>query len=318
MVTKVRFKSFLLRIPSVVLLFIAIGVFFSITSPYFLSLMNLKIIMLQCSALAIIAMGMSFVMLTNGIDLSVGSVIALVGVVTAIILKSGLNIVFSIFLGILVGCTVGLFNGFIISKIKLPPFVATLGSMGIVYSLALIICGSYTVHWEKSWFNSIALWHLLGIPVTFWITIFIFGVVLWIVHRSSFGIYIYGIGSNEEALRLCGVRINLYKIRVYIMSGFFAGISGIILASRIASGNPNTGFGYEFNAIAAAAIAGISFFGGKGHPGYSLLAAITVTMLMNGLGLVGYSVYWQYCAVGLILIIGMSLNKLSEKLLCKK
>lgn len=318
LMTKINSKSILQRIPAAVLLFIAIGILFAMTSPKFLSLINLKNILLQSSPLAILSLGMSFVMLTNGIDLSVGSVVSFVSIITGKLLSMGFNIILSIFIGILAGSVIGIFNGIIISKVKLPPFIVTLGTMGISAGLALVLCGGETLYWKKNWFNAVALKYFLGIPVTFWIVLLIFAFILWVVHKSSFGIYVYGIGSNEEALRLCGVKVNFYKAIVYLINGCFAGIVGIIITSRIASGNPIIGIGFEFEAIAAAAIGGISFFGGKGHPGFALLSAVTITMLMNGLGLLGFGMAWQYCAIGIILIIGMSINILLEKIALKQ
>jgi len=316
--TKINPKNILQRIPGAVLLFIAIGILFSMTSPKFLSLINLRNILLQSSPLAILSLGMSFVMLTNGIDLSVGSVVSFISVMTSKLLGMGFNIILSIFISILAGSVIGIFNGIIISKVKLPPFIVTLGTMGVSASLALVLCGGETLYWEKNWFNTIALKYFLGIPVTFWIVLLIFSFILWVVHKSSFGIYVYGIGSNEEALRLCGVKVNLYKAIVYLINGCFAGIVGIIITSRIASGNPMVGIGFEFQAIAAAAIGGISFVGGKGHPGFALLSAMTITMLTNGLGLLGFGMAWQYCAIGIILIIGLFINILLGKIALKQ
>ena len=323
--SKVRFKINL-TFPSVVPLFFIVLILFACSAPDFLSIMNVRNILQHSSPLAILALGMSLVMLTNGIDLSVGSLVSIVGIVTTILLGGGYGrdwggnygVLFPVIVGVLAACCLGVFNGIIISIIKLPPFIVTLGTMAITASLALVLCGGYTQYWHKNWLNEIALTYLLGIPVSFFIVIILFVIITFLVHCTSFGAYVYGMGSNEEALRLCGVKVNLHKTIVYLLNGFLAGVAGIIVTSRIASGNPIIGVGYEFEAIAAAAIGGISFIGGVGHPGFALLAALTITMLTNGLSLLGFGTPYQYCGMGAIFVVGMSLNRLLDRVMSKK
>jgi ribose/xylose/arabinose/galactoside ABC-type transport system permease subunit len=314
-----------LAFPSVVPLFLLVMILFACASPDFLSMMNVRNILLHCSPLAILSLGMSLVMLTNGIDLSVGSLVSMVGIVTAILLGGGYGgewgshygVLIPAIVGVLAACCCGLFNGIIISTVKLPAFIVTLGTMAITASLSLVLCGGYTQYWHKNWLNEIALTTLLGLPVSFFIVIIIFAIITFLVHCTSFGAYVYGMGSNEEALRLCGVKVNRYKTIVYILNGFLAGVAGIIVTSRIASGNPIIGIGYEFEAIASAAIGGVSFMGGVGHPGFALLAAVTITMLTNGLGLLGYGAPYQYCGMGAIFIVGMFLNRLLNRFMSR-
>ena len=322
--SKIRFKIHL-TFPSVVPLFFIVLILFACSAPDFLSIMNVRNILQHSSPLAILALGMSLVMLTNGIDLSVGSLVSIVGIVTTILLGGGYGrdwganygVLFPVIVGVLAASCLGVFNGIIISIIKLPPFIVTLGTMAITASLALVLCGGYTQYWHKNWLNEIALTYLLGIPVSFFIVIILFVIITFLVHCTSFGAYVYGMGSNEEALRLCGVKVNLHKTIVYLLNGFLAGVAGIIVTSRIASGNPIIGIGYEFEAIAAAAIGGISFIGGVGHPGFALLAAITITMLTNGLSLLGFGTPYQYCGMGAIFVVGMSLNRLLDRVMSK-
>lgn len=323
--TKVKFKINLV-FPSVVPLFLLVIILFAWASPDFLSIMNVRNILLHSSPLAILSLGMSLVMLTNGIDLSVGSLVSIVGVVTTILLGGGYGrewgsnygVLFPVIVGVLVACCCGFLNGIIISTVKLPAFIVTLGTMAITASLSLVICGGNTQYWHKNWVNEIALTFFLGIPVSFIIVIIIFVIITFLVHCTSFGAYVYGMGSNEEALRLCGVKVNMHKTIVYLLNGLLAGVAGIIVTSRIASGNPIIGVGYEFEAIAAAAIGGVSFIGGVGHPGFALLAALTITMLTNGLGLLGYGTPYQYCGMGAIFIVGMSLNRLFYSFMSQK
>jgi ribose transport system permease protein len=253
-------------------------------------------------------------MLANGIDLSIGTCTSFVSVLTASLLGSGWPIGFSLGLGILAAVLVGLGNGVMIFRLKLPAFIVTLGTMGLTTGLALLIGGGQTLYWDKNWFNNIALNYWLGLPLVFWVFLILFAAVGWILHQTAFGRYIYGIGCNEEALRLCGVKIGRYTIAIYVLNGFCVGIAALMITSRVASGNPIIGVGLEFEAVAAAAIGGISFMGGKGHPAFAVISAITITMLLNGLGLIGFHTSIQYVFVGLILIVGMSMNILIERL----
>jgi ribose transport system permease protein len=216
--------------------------------------------------------------------------------------------------GILTGTFFGLFSGLIVARIRLPAFIVTLATMVMTASLALVLSGNNTLYWETNWFNQIAIRSFLGIPVPFWIVILLFALMMVVMHLTPFGQYVYGLGNNEEALRLSGVAVMSYKTSVYVLNGSLAGIAGVLITSRIASGMPIIGVGYEFEAIASAAIGGISFVGGKGHPGFALLSALTITMLMNGLGLMGFTTPWQYCAIGVILVVGMVLNRLLARL----
>jgi ribose transport system permease protein len=298
-----------LKIPSAILLFITVLVVFGAAAPKFLSLMNLQNILLHSSPLALLATGMTLVMLTNGIDLSVGSLVSLVCVVIAGVLSMNVSVAAAIAVGIAVSGGFGLLSGLVVAKVKLPPFIVTLAAMAMAASLALVLSGGDTLYWEKNWFNLLATSRFLGIPVPFWIVAAVFALVVSMLHFTGVGAYVYGLGSNAEGLRLAGVPVDRYRILVYLLNGLITGVAGTLIASRIASGNPIVGTGYEFEAIAAAAIGGVSFVGGKGHPAFAALSAVTITMIMNGLGLLGFTTPWQYCAIGVVLVIGMFLNR---------
>jgi len=304
-----QIKSFKLSMfPSAVPILISLGVIFSITADYFFTIENFKNILLNGSVLSIIALGMSVVMLTNGIDLSVGAIISFISIAVAVFLSKGLDITYSIIGALLVGSMVGLINGFLIAVFEFPPFIVTLGTMGVINSMALVLSDGKTVYWDRNWFNAIASSEIFFLPTPFWIVLALLALTLWFFHFQSFGTYIWGIGNNEDALRLAGVNTKIYTLISYIISSFLASISGIIITSRIASGNPTVGFGLEFQAIAAAAIGGISFFGGHGHPGFAIVSGLTIIVLINGLNLLGFSTPWQYTGTGVLLILGMFLN----------
>jgi ribose transport system permease protein len=303
------------RTPSGVILFAVVLILFSMAVPEFLSLGNLTNILLAGSPLAVLTLGTSLVMLSNGIDLSVGSCVSFISVLTAYLLGGGWPIPLALCAGTLAAVFVGFLNATMIARLKLPAFIVTLGTMGLTTGLALLIGGGQTLYWEKNWFNRVAMSYLLGLPLFFWIVLVLFATLLVILHQTAFGQYICGIGSNEEALRLAGVNIRACTIAIYLVNGLCVGIAGLMITSRVASGNPIIGVGLEFEAIAAAAIGGVSFLGGTGHPGFAVVSAFTLTMLLNGLGLIGLHTSLQYVSVGIVLIVGMSMNILFGRLL---
>jgi ribose transport system permease protein len=308
----VRFKeSFLAKtrfIPNAAYMFLMTLMIFAIFSPRFLSLMNLSNIMLQSSMIIIVSLGMTAVMLSNGIDLSVGSIMSLSGVVTGLLLSSGSGFVYSILGGVAAGVFCGAFNGVMIAKVGLPPFIATFGMMGIADGISLFAAGGESLYWENKIFQAIANGHFLTVPMPVWIIIVIFFIMYFILYKTPFGVNIFALGGNEEGLRLSGVNIVRNKIGVYILSGILASFAGIMLASRIASAHPTGGFGYEFEAISAAVIGGTTFFGGRGGIVGSVFGAFIITLIRNGLSLLGYTTPWQYCLIGFILTVCVTIN----------
>lgn len=295
-------------IPNAAYMFLMTLTIFAIFSPNFLSLMNLSNIMLQSSMIIIVSLGMTVVMLSNGIDLSVGSVMSLTGVVTGLLLASGSGFTPAVLGGIGVGILCGAFNGVMIAKVGLPPFIATFGMMGIADGLSLFAAGGETLYWEEKTFKLIANGHLLAIPMPVWIIILIFCMMYIILYKTPFGINIFALGGNEEGLRLAGVNIVRNKIGIYVLSGIIASFAGLMLASRIASAHPTGGFGYEFEAISAAVIGGTTFFGGRGGLVGSVFGALMITLIRNGLSLLGYTTPWQYCLIGIILTVCVTIN----------
>ena len=300
-------------IPNVIYLFIFTFLVFSLLAPRFLSFMNWGNVVIQSCMLIIVSMGMTVVMLSNGIDLSVGSIMSLSGVTTGLYLASGGSMALAILVGIFTGCLCGALNGVMIAKIGLPPFIATFGMFGVADGLALLFSGGVTVYWQEPAFNMIANSRLWGIPVPTLINVGLFVVMYFILYRTPFGVNVFAIGGNEEALRLSGVSISLNKIGIYTLSGITASIAGLVLASRISSAHPTGGFGYEFEAIAATVIGGTAFFGGKGGLIGTVVGALIIAMMRNGLSLMGYTTPLQYCFMGIILTIGVILNTLLHK-----
>lgn len=308
-----RFHILLKKVPHVVYLFASLMILFSFFSPNFFSILNLSNLVLQGSVLIIISLGMTLVMLSNGIDLSVGGLMSLCGMVAGISLSKGLGMIPALFLGILIGLASGLLVGLLVSRLGFPPFIATFGMMGVLEGVSLFSNKGGSVYWPESSFNFIGNGYLLGIPFPIWLATLAFMIVYILLYKTSFGVNVYAIGGHEEGLRLSGVNVKQQKIFIYMVSGLLASIGGIILSSRIASGHPTVGIGYEFEAIASSVIGGTTFFGGQGGIIGTLFGSLLITLLRNGLNLLGYTTPYQYCAIGTILAVGITLNTLYKR-----
>ena len=301
------------RCPNAVFLFAGLLLLFSIICPPFLSVMNLTNLVLQGSVLLIVSLGMTLIMLTNMIDLSVGSLMSLSGMVAAIALASGWGTLPAVLLGILLGLASGLLIGFLVAKLRFPSFIATFGMMGVFEGISLFSREGSSVYWPESAFNFIGSGDLFHVPFPIWISSILFGMVYVLLYKTPFGVNTYALGGHEEGLRLAGVNVERQKILIYMISGMLGSMAGLVLASRIASGHPTVGIGYEFEAIASSVIGGTTFFGGQGGIVGTLFGALIITLLRNGLNLLGYTTPYQYCAIGIILVVGITLNTLYRK-----
>src|SRR5579884_4111017 len=233
----------------VLLIFIAVLI---LTTSDFLTLTNLDNLVRQVTVFAVLSVGELFVILTGGIDLSVGSVLGLSGGVTALLLANGTSVPVAILVGLLVGLVLGLINGLLVARLKLPPFIATLGMLGVARGLVLLWTDAKTIAPLPDAFNIIANGYVLGLPSLFWILIIVALIAAFILGRTIFGRYVYAVGSNAESARLSGVPVNSVLIAVYCISGLLAGFAGILTTSRLGAGIPTAGTGYELQAIAGA------------------------------------------------------------------
>jgi len=308
-----NYSILLKKIPNVVYLFSGLIVLFSFISPNFFSVMNLSNLLLQGSVLLIVSLGLTLVMLSNGIDLSVGSLMSLCGMVAGISLSRGLGLIPALFFGILVGLASGLFIGFLITQLRFSPFIASFAMMGVFEGISLFSNQGESIYWSESVFNFIGNGYLFDIPFPVWLAALAFMIVYVLLYKTPFGVNVYAIGGHEEGLRLSGVNVKRQKILIYMVSGLLASIGGMVLSSRIASGHPTVGIGYEFEAIASSVIGGTTFFGGQGGIIGTLFGALMITLLRNGLNLLGYTTPYQYCAIGMILAIGITLNTLYRR-----
>jgi ribose transport system permease protein len=294
----------------VLLIFIAALI---LTTSDFLTLTNLDNLVRQVAVFAILSVGELFVILTAGIDLSVGSVLGLSGGVTALLLANGTSIPLTILAGLGVGLAVGLINGLLVSRLKLPPFIATLGMLGIARGLVLLLTGAKTIAPLPDAFNAIANGTLLGLPSLFWILIIVALVAAFVLGRTIFGRYVYAVGSNAESARLSGVPVNAVLLAVYSISGLLAGFAGILTTSRLGAGIPTAGTGYELQAIAGAVIGGASLSGAKGRVIGAVLGALIMGLLANGGNLLAIDPFYLQIAIGLLIILAVYFDHLQGR-----
>ncbi|MGI9060806.1 MAG: ABC transporter permease [Ktedonobacteraceae bacterium] len=276
----------------------------------FLTLTNLDNLVRQVAVFAILSVGQLFVILTGGIDLSVGSILGLSGGVTALLLSNGVPIPIAILVGLVLGLVVGLINGLLVARFALPPFIATLGMLGIARGVVLLLTGAKTIAPLPDAFSAISNGYILGLPSLFWILIVVAVVSAFVLGRMVFGRYVYAVGSNAESARLSGVPVNLVLLAVYSISGLLAGFAGVLTTSRLAAGIPTAGTGYELQAIAGAVIGGASLSGAKGRVIGAVLGALIMAILANGGNLLGVDPFYLQIAIGLLIIMAVYFDHL--------
>lgn len=289
------------------------SIIISFLSDRFLTGANIFNILRQTSINAVIAAGMTFVILTGGIDLSVGANFAFSGAVAAWMIASGQPAIVAVIAALIVGMLIGVANGFIVSKGKLQPFIVTLATMTIFRGATLVftqgkpIGAGYEANAEA--FSAIGSGYTLGIPNPILIMILVFGVCYFILKRTTIGRYVYAIGGNEEATKLSGVNVSRVKLFVYGISGFLAALAGVIITARLSSAQPTAGTGYELDAIAAVVLGGTSLAGGVGSVLGTVVGALIIGILNNALNLLNVSSYYQLLAKGLVILIAVLLDR---------
>ncbi|MFN7139580.1 MAG: ABC transporter permease [Limisphaerales bacterium] len=297
-------------------LLLVIGLF-SLSSevrPYFLSGANFKIIFTQTVVVAICALGMTMIIVSGGIDLSVGSVVALCSVTGAILLTKNVSPAVVVLGTVLVGAAVGLVNGTVISQFKMMPFIVTLGMMGIARGLAKWMANNQAVYFPDTQLTDVMALaepeKFLPLPHGVWITL-ILAIVLFVVMRQTvFGRYVFAIGSNELAARLSGVRVARQKMFIYSLAGLFFGMAGLMQLSRLSQGDPTVAIGLELDVIAAVVIGGASLSGGTGSVLGSLIGALIMATLRNGSNQMGWPTYMQEIIIGAVIILAVGVDKL--------
>ena len=286
----------------------------TVTSSHFFTASNILNVLRQISVVAIVAVGMTYVIITGGIDLSVGSVLALTAVLSAVLMKQGVNMFLAIIAGLLLGALLGFINSLLItSRIGMPPFIATLAMMGIARGLTLVVTGGVPIFGLPDAFGFFGGGYLLLIPVPVIIMLLIFAICHIHLTYTVGGVQLFSVGGNPEAARLSGINVNGVKTKAYIISGVTAAIAGVILASRLTSIEPLAGTGYELTAIAATVIGGASLFGGAGSLIGTLLGAMIMGVLSNGLNLLNVSTYWQQVVIGGAIAITVAIGTFRKK-----
>ncbi|NHQ80358.1 ribose ABC transporter permease [Chromobacterium vaccinii] len=299
--------------PFIALVLVAIGL--SVMSPDFLTVNNLLNVMRQVSINALIAFGMTLVILLGGIDLSVGSILALSSVLTATLLQAGVDPMLATLLGILAGAAMGLFNGLVISKGKVAPFIATLATMTILRGLALVFSnGSPITGFDSELFSMLGGGYVAGlVPVPVVWMLILFAGFWFLLKKTVFGRHLYATGGNEEAARLSGVKVDRVKLWVYTASGAMSAMAGVVLTSRLNSAQPTAGTGYELDAIAAVVLGGTSLSGGRGWIFGTLIGALLIGVLNNGLNLLGVSSFYQQVIKGAVILLAVLLDRSNKK-----
>jgi ribose transport system permease protein len=310
-----RFRSLLALVLMVLLL--------SLSADRFFTPENGLTILRQISVNLCLSIGMTLVILSGGIDLSVGAILALAGAVSAGLLKNGVEftalglgleftVMGAILAGVIVGALCGGFNGLVITRFRLPPFVATLGMLSVARGLTMLWTGGFPITGLGETFGRIGTGTFLALPVPVWISAVLVLVFVVLTRRMPFGRHLYAVGGNEKAARLTGLRVKRIKIAVYTLAGALAGVAGLLVTSRLDSAQPNAGLGYELDSIAAVVIGGTSLSGGRGSILGTVLGCLIIGVLNNGLFLLNVSPFWQQVIKGGVIILAVAVDKMSS------
>jgi ribose transport system permease protein len=297
-------------------LIVVSAIFAILQTETFLSVYNLQTIAAQTVIVGLGAIGMTFVIVSGGIDLSVGSVIALSSVVTALALREGQPVVVAAAAGTVVGALVGLVNGTLVTRLRVVPFIVTLGTMGIARGTAKYLAAEQKIDAPAGWLAEVMAksptpdWILVA-PGT-WAMLALAVAMAFVLRRTVFGVHTYAIGSNEATARLCGVRVPRAKVAIYTLSGLFAGLAGVLQYARLTVGDPTTAVGKELDIIAAVVIGGSSLSGGTGGISGSLIGAFLMSVLANGCTLTGVPNYVQEIVIGAIIIAAVAADRLRQ------
>jgi Ribose/xylose/arabinose/galactoside ABC-type transport systems, permease components len=293
----------------ILIVLIVLIIFFSIASPAFLTSDNLFNILRQVAIVGIVAVGMTMVLLTGGIDLSVGAIIGVAGVMAAQLMLSGVHPVWASLITLAACALLGAINGFFINTVKIPALITTLGTMTAIRGVAYLLTGGLPVFGFSSSFKMMGqgyLW-IIPIPVLIMIAVFIVGYIF--LNKTVYGRYIYGVGGNEEASRLSGVSVQKVKALVYTACGFLSGLAGLVLLSRVNSGQPKAGTSYEMDIITAVVLGGVSIFGGEGKINFVIIGVLIMGVLSNGMILLNINEYVQWVVKGLVLLFAVGFDR---------
>ncbi len=279
----------------------------------FLSISNIFNLLRQVSIIGICSVGMTFVIISGGIDLSVGSMLGVSGVSCAMLISCGLSPAFAILIAILIGAVIGFIIAFFINYVKMVPFIVTLGLSTTLRGIAYVITNGVPVYGIPDSIGFVGrgyLFNIIPVPIIILVIVFILGI--FILEKTTFGRKVYGIGGNIEASRLSGINVKKQIYKIYMLSGILSSIAGIVLLGRINSGQPTAGEGYEMDIITACILGGISFTGGEGSLSGVVIGLLIIGTLTNGMTLMGIPDFWQWVVKGLVLILAVSIDNLTK------
>lgn len=320
------FWAILLRFRAFIAL-IAIMVLFACLSPSFLTSSNIVTVLVQSSINGLLAIGMTFVIVSGGIDLSVGSIVGLSGMIVGALIDSGIPVPFLgvvvylhawavVAVGIGAGALIGAVNGLVITRLKVAPFIATLGMLYVARGVALLSNNGSTFPFldgQKGLGNGGFPWLgsgiALGVPLPIWLLVLVGLAGGFVANRTVFGRHVYAVGGNERAAALSGARVKSTRLKVYMISGALSALAGIVVAAQLDAAEPAAGTGYELNAIAAAVLGGTSLMGGKGTISGSVVGALVIAVLVDGLVLRGVSDFWQMIITGVVIVIAVAIDQ---------
>lgn len=309
---KIDFQSLTLYIGAIAILII-FTVVSKLAGKNFLTFGNIQNVITQSSVIAVIAIGQSVVILTGGIDLSVGSIVGFVGILGGLLMKAGMPIGLVCVVLIIMGILIGMSNGALISYGKIPAFIVTLGSLQIIRGVTMVVNSGKPISGFPEGLRAIMNTKIMGMPISILYVFILYAIIMTIMKRTRLGRWIYAIGGNAKAAKLAGVKTRKIELYAYAMSGLFAAVGGILLLSRLSYADPNAGSGYELDAIAAVVIGGIAMSGGKGNIGNTLVGALILGMLKCGLQILNVPVYFQTIIIGLAIITAVFFDKAKER-----
>jgi len=293
----------------IIVIWVIVLLILSLLAPRFRTYSNFRVLMLNGSVIAFLALGQAFVLLTGGIDLSTGSVIAMTVVFTSLFMSWGISWPIATLLSLLCGVALGTINGLIIQYVKVPPFIVTFSTSGVAVSIPQILTGAESITVADPRFAVIGAGRILSVPIP--VLMFIFAAIIahLVLRRTKFGVHVYAVGGNMESARLAGVNVAITQVSVYAISGLCAAFGGIITVSRLMVGYPSAGTGNElFYSIASAVVGGVSLFGGKGSIIGAMSGAMMIATVTNGMTLLRVPSFWQPLVIGVIILFGVSLD----------
>lgn len=303
----------LARVPGSAWVLLLLVLAFSVSGQGFLSVANLLNVGTQSTILLLVALPMTLIIMTEGLDLSIGAVLTLCGVVLATVVIGTGSVGLALAAALGVGVAFGLLNGGLVAWLGMPPFVATLGTLGVAQGFALVMTDGQSVVGIGDTIPAIYAGAWLGIPIPLWIAATCYGLFHWLLYRTRFGAYVFALGGNREALKFAGVRVNRYLIAVYALGGLMAGLAALLLTARMNAGHPTAAIGLEFDAIAAVAVGGTTFDRGNGWLPGTLLGVLAVGVLRNGLNLLGVPSAVQVAAIGLLVLVVLLIESYKNK-----